>query len=69
MPANPRFLSYKSSIDQWNNLIKEYSNKVGEMYNVINLDTLLTGPNDFVYDIEPSENASRKIANVIYLTR
>jgi hypothetical protein len=39
------------------------------MYNVINLDTLLTSPEDFVYDIEPSEKASQKIANVIYLTR
>ena len=38
------------------------------MYNVINLDTLLTTTGDFVYDIEPSELASQKIANVIYLT-
>ena len=68
MPANPRYQSYKSSIDQWNQLIKEYSSKIGEMYNVINLDTLLTTTGDFVYDIEPSESASQKIANVIYLT-
>jgi hypothetical protein len=39
------------------------------MYNVVNLDTLLTTPNDFVYDIEPSETASEKIANVIFLTQ
>ena len=68
IPANPRYQSYKSSIDQWNQLIKEYSSKIGEMYNVINLDTLLTTNADFVYDIEPSESASEKIANVIYLT-
>jgi hypothetical protein len=68
IPANPRYQSYKSSIDQWNQLIKEYSSKIGEMYNVINLDTLLTTTGDFVYDIEPSELASQKIANVIYLT-
>jgi hypothetical protein len=68
IPANPRYQSYKSSIDQWNQLIKEYSSKIGEMYNVINLDTLLTTTGDFVYDIEPSESASQKIANVIYLT-
>jgi lysophospholipase L1-like esterase len=69
LPANPRYQAYKSSIDQWNQLIKEYSSKIGEMYIVINLDTLLTTPEDFVYDIEPSETGSRKIANAIYLTR
>jgi lysophospholipase L1-like esterase len=69
LPANPRYQSYKTSIDQWNQLIKEYSSKIGEMYNVIDLDTLLTTPQDFVYDIEPSETASKKIANAIYLTR
>ena len=68
MPSNPRYQSYKSSIEQWNKLIKEYSSKIGEMYTVINLDMLLTTPQDFVYDIEPSEIASQKIANVIYLT-
>lgn len=69
LPANPRYQSYKSSIYQWNNLINQYSSKIGEMYNVINLDTLLTNANDFVYDIEPSITGSQKIANIIYLTR
>lgn len=69
MPSNPRYQSYKSSIDQWNNLIKEYSSKVGEMYNVIDLFSLLTTSQDFVYDIEPSEIASQKIATAIYFTR
>ena len=68
MPSNPRYLSYKTSIDLWNQLLKEYSSKIGEMYNVVNMDTLLTNPEDFVYDIEPSEIASQKIAEVIYLT-
>lgn len=69
MPSNPRYQAYKSSIEQWNQLITEYSSKIGEMYNVISIDTLLTSPQDFVYDIEPSEVASEKIANVIYLTQ
>jgi hypothetical protein len=68
LPANPRYQTYKPSIDQWNELINKHSTKVGEMYNVINLDTLIKGPEDFVYDIEPSEIASEKIANIIYLT-
>jgi len=69
LPANPRYQSYKSSIDQWNSLINEYSSKIGEMYNVVDLNSLLTKPEDFVYDIEPSETASEKIAYLIYLSR
>jgi hypothetical protein len=69
LPSNPRFQSYKSSVEQWNKLIQENSNKIGEMYNVIDLYSLLTTPSDFVYDIEPSETASDKIANAIYLTQ
>jgi len=68
LPINPRYQSYKPSIDQWNQLIKDSSSKIGETYNVINLDTLLTSPTDFVYDIEPSETGSEKIASSIYLT-
>lgn len=68
LPTNPRFQSYKTSIDQWNQLINQYSNKIGEMYNVVDLYSLLTTPEDFVYDIEPSESASNKIANLIALT-
>jgi len=69
LPTNPRYQSYKTSVDQWNKLIQEYSNKVGEMYNIVDLNKLLTSPDDFVYDIEPSESASNKIAYLIYLTR
>lgn len=68
LPTNPRFQSYKTSIDQWNQLINQYSDKIGEMYNVVDLHSLLTTPEDFVYDIEPSESASNKIANLIALT-
>lgn len=69
LPANPRFQSYKKSIDQWNNLINKNSSKVGEMYNVVDLNSLLTNTTDFVYDIEPSESGSEKIATLIYLTQ
>jgi lysophospholipase L1-like esterase len=69
LPVNPRYQSYKTSIDQWNQLLQASSNKVGEMYNVVDLYGLLKTPEDFVYDIEPSESASDKIAYLIYLTR
>lgn len=68
LPSNPRYESYKLIIDQWNKLINEYSSKIGAMYNVVDLHSLLTKPDDFVYDIEPSVSASAKIANIIYLT-
>ena len=69
LPTNPRYQTYKASVDQWNKLINESSNKIGEMYNVVDLNSLLKTPEDFVYDIEPSEGASEKIANIIYLAR
>jgi hypothetical protein len=69
LPANPRFQSYKKSIDQWNNLINKNSSKVGEMYNIVDINSLLTNSSDFIYDIEPSESGSEKIANIIYLTQ
>jgi adenylate kinase len=69
LPSNPRYQTYKTSIEQWNQLIQSSSNKVGEMYNVVDLHALLKIPDDFVYDIEPSESASDKIAYLIYLTR
>jgi lysophospholipase L1-like esterase len=69
LPSNPRYQSYKTSVEQWNQLINQSSSKVGEMYNVIDLYGLLKSPDDFVYDVEPSESASDKISYLIYLTR
>ena len=68
LPANPRFQSYKTSIEQWNTLINQHSNKIGEIYNIVDFHSLLISLEDFVYDIEPSESASNKIANLISLT-
>jgi hypothetical protein len=69
LPVNPRYQSYKPLIEEWNNLINENSSKIGQMYNVVDLHSLLTTPEDFVYDIEPSISGSEKIANIIYITR
>jgi hypothetical protein len=68
MPADPRYQNYKSSIDQWNQLIQKSSNRVGAMYNVVDIFSLLKDPNDFIYGIEPSAEASVKIANIIFVT-
>lgn len=69
LPTNPRFISYKSSVEQWNQLLKENSSKIGQNYTVVDVNELLKSPDDFIYDIEPSDSASTKIAYLIYLTR
>ena len=69
LPSNPRYKSYQLSVDTWNQLLQKNANTIGKMYNVVDIHSLLTSPSDFVYDIEPSETASEKIANLIYLTR
>lgn len=66
LPSNPRYQAYQTSIKTWNQLLEDSSNKIGEMYNIIDIHSLLTTPEDFVYDIEPSEIGSVKIANAIY---
>ena len=68
LPSNPQFQSYKTIIDKWNLLINNNSNKIGEMYNVLDIHSLLTNSEDFVNDIEPSAISSNKIANLIYIT-
>jgi hypothetical protein len=68
MPADPRYQSYKPTIDLWNQMIQKSSNRVGAMYNVVDIYSLLNTPNDFIYSIEPSEQASVKIENIIYIT-
>ena len=67
LPANPKYLKYKTVIEEWNACLQKNSNTIGYMYTVIDLYALLTDPNDFVYDIEPSEIGSEKIANAILL--
>jgi len=69
LPSNPQFEVYAPIVNRWNQLIQQSSTKVGAMYSVIDIHALLTNPSDFVYDIEPSETASEKIAYLIYLSR
>lgn len=68
LPTNPQYQSYTTSIELWNKLIQTNSSNVGQMYNVIDTNKLLTTATDFVYDIEPSELGGEKIASAIYLT-
>ena len=69
LPSNPRYESYNLIVDKWNKLLDENSNDVGNSYNIVDINSKLVGAEDFVYDIEPSEIGSVKIADAIYLTR
>lgn len=69
LPSNPRYESYKLTVDKWNTSLNERSNTVGELYNVVDIHSKLNSAGDFVYDIEPSETGSVKIADAIYSNR
>jgi hypothetical protein len=66
LPSAPRYKSYELVIKEWNKLLNDNSNKIGEMYNVVDIYSLLNSVEDFVYNIEPSEIGSVKIADAIY---
>ena len=61
-PSNSRYQVYSKTIDSWNNLLSSQQN-IG--YKIIETNKLLINPEDFVYDIEPSNEGSRKIADAI----
>jgi hypothetical protein len=61
-PLNSRYKKYYNSIKMWNNTL-EMNKKIG--YKVLDTNKLMTSPKDFVYDIEPSEIGSQKIAEEI----
>lgn len=64
-PSNSKYKSYESAIEKWNDLLVQHSDKVGEKYVVIDVNKVMTSASDFVYDIEPSEVGSTKIAETI----
>jgi hypothetical protein len=61
-PLNNRYKKYYNSIKIWNNLLEE-NKKIG--YKLIQTNKIMTSPYDFVYDIEPSANGGKKIAEEI----
>lgn len=59
-PLGKKYEHYKTIIDDWNLLLKQqYRNQV------IDIHSILTDPNDFVNEIEPSENGAKKISKKI----
>lgn len=67
LPSNPRYQTYKLTVDKWNEMIDKNSTTIGEIYNVVDIHSKLGGASDFVYNIEPSESGSEKIADAIFM--
>ena len=62
-PTNSHYVSYHSSIDQWNQLLTD--NAPSLKYTIIDTASLLTSEEDFAYNIEPSAKGGPKIVNAI----
>jgi lysophospholipase L1-like esterase len=67
-PSNSKYKSYKLSIEKWNAMLSENSSVIGETYGIIDVNSVMTSAADFVYDIEPSELGSAKIAEKILIS-
>jgi hypothetical protein len=65
-PTNLKFAPYKDLISEWNKQIYSYSNE--NNIQVIKISGLLTTPEDFTFDIEPSNQGGSKIVQQILET-
>uniref|UniRef100_A0A6C0DTK7 Uncharacterized protein n=1 Tax=viral metagenome TaxID=1070528 RepID=A0A6C0DTK7_9ZZZZ len=62
-PKSAKYLPYKNIITTWNHKIYEYA-KENNM-EVLRVSTILTKPEDFTLEIEPSETGGEKITDAI----
>jgi len=62
-PTSTPYLPYKDLIKTWNKQIYEYAkeNKI----DILKISEIVTKSNDFIFDIEPSENGGEKIVDAI----
>jgi lysophospholipase L1-like esterase len=62
-PTSALYLPYKDLIKEWNTQIYNYAkeNKI----DILKISEIVTKSNDFIFDIEPSENGGEKIAEAI----
>jgi hypothetical protein len=63
-PANSQYKEYYPLIKSWNKQQGEYSKEV-EVEQVIKISEALTKPQDFAFDIEPSDKGGKKIVEAI----
>jgi len=65
-PNNIKYNQFKPLLEKWNNLLNSYaSDKKNNIDKVIRISEVLTKPEDFTHDIEPSEIGGEKIATLL----
>jgi len=62
-PDNMKYKQYHSIINEWNSMIYNYAGK--NNYSTLKISNILTQPDDFSFDIEPSAIGSRKLVETI----
>jgi hypothetical protein len=62
-PSNSHYVSYHSTIDQWNQLLIDNASSL--KYTIIDIASLMISEDDFAYNIEPSAKGGKKIVNAI----
>ena len=61
MPTGGHYTSYKPTIDQWNQLLKDNASTLD--YYVLTTNDLLTLKEDFIYGVEPSLKGGEKMVS------
>ena len=62
-PTDSKYKKYYTVINEWNEMVYDYSSK--QYFSVVKISNLLTKPEDFSNEVEPSYNGSKKIVEAI----
>ena len=62
-PTDSKYKKYYTIINEWNEMVYDYSSK--QYFSVVKISNLLTKPEDFSNEVEPSYNGSKKIVEAI----
>jgi len=63
-PSSSKYLPYREIITMWNNKVNNYAKEHNIM--VLKISSVLTQPDDFALEIEPSEKGGNKLADFIH---
>jgi hypothetical protein len=66
-PNNLKYKQYHELIDEWNNMIYDYARESSKnnITSVLKISNILTHPDDFTLDIEPSAIGTKKMVDII----
>ena len=62
-PTDSKYKKYYTVINEWNEMVYDYSSN--QYLSVVKISNLLTKPEDFSNEVEPSYNGSKKIVEAI----